>query len=53
MEYIWEHTFKEELRCDPMDFNIMLTDSYDNNPMNRLKMTEIMFESFKVRGFYV
>jgi len=53
MEWIWNHTFSEELRSDPSDFNVLLTDTFDSNPMNRLKMTEIMFETFRVKGFYV
>ena len=53
MEYVWDYAFHEELRCDPSEFNMICTDTYDANPINRIKMTEIAFENFKVAGFYV
>nr|KAJ0206243.1 hypothetical protein LSAT_V11C500248780 [Lactuca sativa] len=42
MEKIWHHTFQNELRVDP-----------EEHPVNRQKMTEIMFETFNVPAMYV
>jgi len=53
MEYVWNYAFHEELRCDPAEFNVIVTDTCDANHLNRLKMTEIAFEVFRVSGFYI
>ncbi|XP_017015662.2 actin-like protein 53D [Drosophila takahashii] len=52
MEKIWEHTY-ELLRADPMDLPALLTEAPLNPKKNREKMTEIMFEHFRVPAFYV
>lgn len=33
MEHVWEHGFKEELRCDPSDFNVLMTDTFNTTRM--------------------
>lgn len=52
MEYIWSHTF-DQLRVDPNDRNVLLTEAPRNPKKNREKMAEIMFETFNVEGLYV
>jgi actin len=53
MEQIWSHCFNNELNVDPKEFNVMLTEAPQNPLANREKMTQIMFDSFNVKGFYV
>ena len=53
MEKIWEHTFNFELRIDPSSRNVLLTEIPFNPKENREKMTQIMFETFKVKGLFI
>jgi len=53
MEKIWDHTFTNELRCNPAERNVMLTEAPMNPKTNREKMTQIMFDTFGVQGLYV
>ena len=52
METVWYHTFYNELRQDPKDQAVLLTEAPMNPMRNREKMMEIMFESFEVPQFY-
>lgn len=49
----WNYTFLNELRYDPEDQPLFLTETTLNEKKNREKITEIMFEHFKVPSFYL
>jgi actin beta/gamma 1 len=53
MEKIWHYTYYTELKADPADQPVLLTEAPLNPKMNREKMIEIFFETFKVPAFYV
>jgi len=61
MEKVWRHTFDNELRMVVGDDNeadedccgVLLTEAPMNPKDNRERMTQIMFESFNVRRYYV
>jgi actin-related protein len=53
MEKVWDYCFSNELRVDPTEHKVMLTEAPNNPKTNREKMTQLMFETFQVQGLYV
>lgn len=53
MEKVWEYCFSNELRVDPSEHKVLLTEAPKNPKANREKMTQLMFETFQIQGLYV
>jgi actin len=53
MEKIWDYTFFNELRVSPNEHPVLLTEPALNPKANREKMTQMMFEIYRVPAVYV
>jgi hypothetical protein len=52
MEALWTHTFFNELRIDPKERPLLITDQPTATRANREKAAELVFETFGFPGFY-
>jgi len=53
MERIWHYTFYTDLRIDPSEHPVLLTEAPLNPRLNREKISEVMFETFNVPALYI
>lgn len=53
MEKIWHHAFHNELKANPSERPVLLTEAPWNGKQNREKMTEIMFEKIGTPSLYL
>lgn len=52
MRKVWHHCFYSELKIDPADQPLLITESPLNSKKSKENTMEIFFESFKVPSFY-
>ena len=45
--------FSSELKVDPSEYNILLTETPMNPKENKEKLAQIMFENFNIQGLYI
>ncbi|CAE6068750.1 unnamed protein product [Arabidopsis arenosa] len=53
MEHVWDHAFYNELKINPSECKILLTDPPLNPSKNREKMIETMFEKYNFAGVFI
>ncbi|XLR69531.1 hypothetical protein HN51_016629 [Arachis hypogaea] len=53
MCHVWDHAFYNELKINPPDCKILLTDPPLNPSKNREKMIEMLFEKYNYAGAYI
>lgn len=53
MEEVWLDTFENQLRVDPSQHNVLLTEAPMNPKSNRERMIQLMFERFNVPATYI
>ena len=52
-EKVLHHTFTNELRVNPEEHNVLITETSLNPKVNREKLTQLLFDTFNVPGLYV
>jgi actin len=53
MALVWDHLFTHELRLNPEDHPLLLTDAPLGDPRHRQLMAEVLFETFQVPALYI
>lgn len=53
MKTIWSHSFFNEIRQDPKESAVLITDAEKDPKINKEKIAEIFFEEFKVPAMYM
>ncbi|KAG8753954.1 Arp2/3 complex subunit, actin nucleation center [Serendipita sp. 396] len=53
MKHLWDYTFNEKLRVDPVGRKVLLTEPPMNPKVNRQRMCQVMFEEYGFQGVHV
>ncbi|KAL9260217.1 Actin-related protein [Drosera capensis] len=53
VDAIWDHAFRECLLVDPTEHPMLLAESSSNNPYQRERAAELMFEKYKVPALFL
>eukprot|EP01084_Bolivina_argentea_P137194 241635_1 len=53
MEKLWYYTFYDELRVQPEEHEVLLTEAQLNPRANNTKMIQVLFETFNVPSLYI
>jgi len=53
MEHLYNYTFFDQLKIDPKESKILLTEAPMNPKANREKLVQMMFEKYKFKATYV
>ena len=53
MKHLWDYTFHDKLKVDPVGRKVLLTEPPMNPKVNRQKMCQVMFEEYGFGGVYV
>ncbi|CDW73472.1 UNKNOWN [Stylonychia lemnae] len=53
VEKLWDYIFSSQLRLDPQEYKVVLTEAGLTPKEDREKMAQIMFEKFNVEGLYI
>jgi actin, other eukaryote len=53
MDEIWNNIFYNDLRVDPPDYPVMMSEEIGNTSQNRQKTASIMFENYEVHHFFL
>ncbi|XP_052076647.1 actin-3-like [Mytilus californianus] len=53
MEKIWQHCFDDELRVDPAEHPIIMTEPPLNPKTQKERTVQVMFEKFNTAGFFL
>ena len=53
LEKLLDHCFTNELRVAPSDYQVLLTEPPLNPVVSRERLTQLMFETFRVAGLFV
>jgi actin-related protein len=52
MELLWNYTFYEEMKCNPAEMKIMMTEPPSNPKKNREKVVKTQARAFFLNHFY-
>ena len=53
MEILWDYTFNDQLKINPKECKILLTEAPRNPIANRQKFCEYMFEKYQFQSMYI
>ena len=53
ISHIWDYTFYKQLRVDPPDHSVLLTETANNEKVDRETVMEMLFEEYSVSSFYI